>query len=201
MGTDSVKYGVAAFGGLNQRDSIMIHLYGDGLTAALDGWEKRLYSWFSAFAPFAKITRCDLAHDFFNGEYTPDQAYTDWQAGGYDNRHMRPRARMHGYDWLDDQRTGKTFYIGTPTSSRMVRIYDKGCEQGDKSSPWVRFELQIRNRDYIIPHDILINAGGYLTASYPVAESLIYSPHQGKNSNQYLLHKAMIFRKAEPPDF
>lgn len=172
MGTDSVKYGVAAFGGLNQRDSIMIHLYGDGLTAALDGWEKRLYSWFSAFAPFAKITRCDLAHDFFNGEYTPDQAYTDWQSGGYDNRHMRPRARMHGYDWLDDQRTGKTFYIGTPTSSRMVRIYDKGCEQGDKSSPWVRFELQIRNRDYIIPHDILINAGGYLTASYPVAESL-----------------------------
>lgn len=172
MGTDKAKYGVAAFGGLNQRDSIMIHLYGDGLTAALDGWESRLYNWLSVYAPFAKITRCDLAHDFFEGEYTPDQAYSDWKSGGFDKKHMRPRARLHGYDWLDDQRTGKTFYVGTPNSSRMVRVYDKGCEQGDTSSPWVRFELQLRNRDYIIPHDILINAGGYLTAAYPVCETL-----------------------------
>ena len=44
MGTETAKYGVIAFGGLNQKDSIMIHLYGDGLTAAQDGWEERLYS-------------------------------------------------------------------------------------------------------------------------------------------------------------
>lgn len=44
MGTETAKYGVIAFGGINQKDSIMIHLYGDGLTAAQDGWEERLYS-------------------------------------------------------------------------------------------------------------------------------------------------------------
>ncbi len=172
LGTDTAKYGVIAFGGANQRDSIMVHLYGDGLTAALDGWEFRLYNWFDVFAPFAKITRCDLAHDFFNGEFTPDEAREAWQQGGFDNRGQRPRARLHGYDWLDDKRTGKTFYVGTPSSSRMVRVYDKDCEQGDNNSPWVRFELQLRNRDYVIPHDILINAGGYLTAAYPICTDL-----------------------------
>ena len=71
MGINTAKYGVIAFGGLNQKDSIMIHLYSDGLTAAQDGWENRLYSWLEVFAPFAKITRIDLAHDFINGEFTP----------------------------------------------------------------------------------------------------------------------------------
>ena len=92
MGSHTTKYGVVAFGGSNQKDSIMVHLYGDGLTAAIDGWETRLYNWLDVFAPFAKITRCDLAHDFFEGEYTPDQAYQSWQQGGFDNRGQRPRA-------------------------------------------------------------------------------------------------------------
>lgn len=110
MGTDNANYGIVAFGGTNQKNSIMIYFFGEGLTAALDGWETRLYNWLAAFAPYAKITRCDLAHDFLNGEYTPDKAYQDWRQDGYTANNKRPRARLHGYDWLDDQRTGKTFY-------------------------------------------------------------------------------------------
>ena len=172
LATENAKYGYVAFGGKKQQNTALIHLTGVGLTAAEDGWENRLYAWFSTFSPFAKITRVDLAHDFFNGEYTPDMAYQDWQNGGYTARHTRPRARMHGYDWLDDQRTGKTFYVGTPNSSRLLRVYDKGCEQGDPTSPWTRVELQLRNRDYIIPHEILIAPGEYLTGAYPVFEKL-----------------------------
>ena len=185
MGSETANYGSVAFGGKRQKGSVMIHLYGDGLTAAKDGWETRLYNWLAAFAPYARITRCDLAHDFLRGEYTPDMAKADWINGGYTAQYTRPRAREHGYDWLDERhphknqseisevkRTGKTFYIGTPQSSRMVRVYEKGCELGDSASPWVRFELQLRNRDYIIPHEILIAPGEYLTGAYPVCQTL-----------------------------
>lgn len=189
LGTESTKYGVIAFGGAKQKDSVMIYLYGEGLTAAKDGWEKALYNWLQVFAPYAKITRCDLAHDFIEGEYTPEQAKLDWIAGGFTQKHTRPRAREHGYDWLDERypnkpiqanqqeainsnRTGKTFYVGTPQSSRMVRVYEKGRELGDKNSSWVRFELQLRNRDYVIPHEILIAPGEYLMGAYPICESL-----------------------------
>ncbi|WP_315368858.1 replication initiation factor domain-containing protein [Kingella oralis] len=172
LATENAQYGYVAFGGKKQQNTALIHLTGIGITAAEDGWETRLYAWFSAFAPFAKITRIDLAHDFFNGEYTPEMAYQDWQNGGYTASRTKPRARMHGYDWLDDQRTGKTFYIGTPNSSRLLRVYDKGCEQGDPTSPWTRVELQYRNRDYILPHEMLIAPGEYLTGAYPIFEKL-----------------------------
>lgn len=189
LGTENANYGVIAFGGKNQKDSILLHFTGDGLTAALDGWETRLHAFIQAFAPHTKITRCDLAHDFLHGEYTPDMALQDWINGGFTQKHTRPKARQHGYDWLDEQypeqslntpknKGGKTFYVGTPKSSRMVRVYEKGCELGDKQSKWVRFELQLRNRDYLIPHDILIKAGEYLCGSYPTCENLFFQYEQ-----------------------
>lgn len=189
LGTDNANYGVVAFGGKNQKDSILLHFTGDGLTAALDGWETRLHAFIQAFAPHTKITRCDLAHDFLDGEYTPDMALQDWINGGFTQKHTRPKARQHGYDWLDEQypeqslntpknKGGKTFYVGTPKSSRMLRVYEKGCELGDKKSNWVRFELQLRNRDYLIPHDILIRAGGYLCGAYPICEDLFFQHEQ-----------------------
>lgn len=182
MGTDNANYGQVAFGGKRQGDTIMIHLYGDGLTAAHDGWERSLYNWIKAFAPFTKITRVDLAHDFVNGEYTPSEALNDWINGGFIQKHTRPNSQCIGADWNNErfqsqteqqcQRSGKTFYVGSPTSSRLVRVYDKGCELGDKTSKWVRFELQLRNRDYIIPHEVILGAGEYLTGAYPVCERL-----------------------------
>ena len=177
LGTETANYGLVAFGGKNQRHSIMVYLYGEGLTAAKDGWENCLYSWITVFAPYARITRCDLAHDFLDGQYTPDDAYRDWRKGLFMNGKRKVRARQHGYDWLDNQRTGKTFYVGMPNSSKMLRVYDKGCEQGDYESPWVRVELQLRGRDCIIPHEVLIAPGEYLTAAYPAFEKL-FGKHQ-----------------------
>lgn len=179
MGTETANYGQIAFGGKRQGDTIMVHLYGDGLTAAGDNWEQALYNWIKVFAPFTKFTRVDLAHDFINGEYTPSMALNDWINGGFTQKQTRPNSQCIGSDWNNERfnngdynRSGKTFYVGSPTSSRLVRIYDKGCELGDKSSNWVRFELQLRNRDYIIPHEVLLGAGEYLTGAYPICEKL-----------------------------
>lgn len=176
MGTDTENYGFFAMGGRNQKDTVCLFLTGVGLTAALDGWEQRLYDFIKSRAPYAKITRCDLAHDFLNGEYTPEKALQEWEQGLYTSRSTKPIAEMVGGDWLQYRGMGKTLYIGSRKSaSRFVRIYEKGKQLGDVDSDWVRVELELHNRDIVIPHDILINAGQYLTGAYPAFGSLFFS--------------------------
>ena len=45
MGSENVNYGYVAFGGKNQKETVLVHFTGHGLIAALDGWERRLYEW------------------------------------------------------------------------------------------------------------------------------------------------------------
>lgn len=176
MGTDIENYGFVALGGKRQNETVCLFLTGTGLTAAFDGWESRLYDFIKSEAPTAKITRCDLAHDFLEGEYTPDMALKDWENGAYTSRHTKPIAECVGGDWLHYLGTGKTLYIGSrKNASRFVRIYEKGKQLGDSESPWVRVELELHNRDIIIPHEVLIDAGQYLTGAFPAFESLFFS--------------------------
>ncbi|MCP1661305.1 replication initiation factor domain-containing protein [Neisseria perflava] len=173
MGNETVNYGFVALGGNRQRQTICFYFTGEGLVAAKEGWEVRLYNYFKTYAPFAKITRCDLAHDFLDGEYTPEQAKKDWENGLYTARQSCPVAECVGSDWLKDEGRGKTFYIGSrKNSSRFARIYEKGKQLGDKDSRWVRVELEMKNRDILIPHEVLIEPGRFLTGAYPVFEVL-----------------------------
>lgn len=171
---ERIKYGFFGWGnGDKQGCTVCLHISGLGLTAALDGWENRLYDWIKACAPYAKITRIDLAHDFLHGEYTPLQAYEDWLGGKFTTANTRPNAEMAGSGWLNAPDGGRTLYIGSrKNGSRVVRVYEKGIEQGDKTSLWVRFELQMRNRDIVIEHEILLSPGEYLTGAYPICEEL-----------------------------
>ena len=173
MGTDVENYGFFAIGGKRQNETVCFNLTGVGLTAAFDGWETRLYEFIKNDAPTAKITRVDLAHDFLEGQYNPEMALKDWENGGYTSRHTKPIAECVGGDWLHYLGTGKTLYIGSrKNSSRFVRVYEKGKQLGDSESPWVRVELELHNRDIVIPHEILIDAGQYLTGAFPVFERL-----------------------------
>lgn len=172
MGTDRVSYGFVAFGGSQQRNTVCIHFTGTGLLAASDGWEQRLFDFLKDYAPNAKITRVDLAHDFMNGEYSPDQALADWENGLFTARHSKPVAECVGSDWLCKTGKGKTFYVGSRKSSKFCRIYEKGKQLGDEQSKWVRFELELKSKDIVIPHDILLNPGQYLTGAYPICHDL-----------------------------
>lgn len=172
MGNSKISYGYVAFGGSQQKDTVCIHFTGSGLLAAQNGWEQRLFDFIKNYAPTAKITRCDLAHDFFNGEYTPDQALQDWENGLFTARHTKPVAECVGSDWLTNTGKGKTFYIGSRKSSKYCRVYEKGKELGDLDSRWVRFELELKCKDIVIPHDILLNPGHYLTGAYPICQEL-----------------------------
>ena len=172
MGTAECKYGNFMIGGAKQKETVCFQFTGTGLTAALNGWETRLYEFMAAYDGQCHITRVDIAHDFLNGEYTCDMALRDWIEGGFTRYRNRPGAQRIGEDWLQFRGSGRTFQIGAKGGDLSMRFYEKGREQGDCDSPWVRGELQMRNKSQIIPLDVLIEPGKYLTGAYPATERI-----------------------------
>lgn len=129
----------------------------------------------SKYPNSARITRIDISHNFLFGNYTLDQAVQDWQNNRFTVRQTKPQAECQGTDWLSDTNKGRTFYIGSKKSSRILYFYEKGKQLGDESSQWVRLELRQRNKDYIIPFDVLLHCGDYLCSAYPyIAKILDY---------------------------
>ncbi|HGP7486918.1 TPA: replication initiation factor domain-containing protein [Neisseria gonorrhoeae] len=164
FGPDNVEYGKVHYGG--QCETMLVELNGTGCMAALPGWENRLYEFLSKCVR-PKITRIDVAHDFFNGEYTPDQAMLDHDNGHYDVHNMRPKSECRGTAWRNEDGSGKTFYIGKRGNSKFTRVYEKGRQLGDVDSPWVRFEGDIE-----IPLDVLLYSGSYLGGAYPICKEI-----------------------------
>lgn len=173
LGGEKNDYGTVHIGG--QRETILVEITGTGCQAAKQGWEQRLYDFLSQ-AVRPQITRIDCAHDFFNGEYTPEQAMIDHNNGLFNRANKRPKSELRGTAWREEDYTGKTFYVGRRNSSKLVRIYEKGRQLGDKDSLWTRFEIEFRNKDCIIPLEILNAPGEFLTGAYPVGEQLFNTP-------------------------
>lgn len=167
---DGVQYGSVHFGG--QNGTMLLELNGHGCEAARDGWEGRLYSFLKG-ASRPKITRIDIAVDFFQNEITPDKAYRAWSRGGFSVR-QRPVCECYGTDWDCDTNNGKTFYVGGKESAKRVRVYDKAKQLGDKISDWIRFEIQFRaNRDLILELEMLLWPGQYFGGAYPICAELV----------------------------
>ncbi len=112
----------------------------------------------------AKITRVDLAHDDFAGDYNIS-AGLEMLALGQFTTNGRPPNAMHVDDF--DSGKGKTLYIGNRDNGKLLRIYEKGKQLGDPLSPWVRWELELHNKDRAIPLDVLLRPGDYLAGGYP----------------------------------
>jgi DNA relaxase NicK len=114
----------------------------------------------------ARITRIDIAADDFAGQYPVAWAIERYNAGEFDRRGQRPKARL-----IDDMgnKTGKTFYIGSRQSENQLRVYEKGREQGDKDSEWIRYEGEFHasNRREL-PLEMLTDPAPYLIGAYPV---------------------------------
>jgi phage replication initiation protein len=160
--------GMVCHGG--QRNSLLISLNGAGCSAALSGWENRLFDFLQKKAVSPKITRIDLAHDDFTGEkYSVDRAFDDYKIYLFTSSGRTPDCEQRG-NWYRPTGAGRTFYVGHRTNGKFARIYEKGKQLGDKSSDWVRCEVELKSVDRIIPHDILLRAGEYLAATYPALE-------------------------------
>lgn len=112
------------------------------------------------------ITRWDGAVDDYEGVRGVDWAVEQYRADGFSTGGNRPQCEQRG-DWVGKGERGRTFYVGNRKNGKLLRVYEKGKQLGEPTSPWVRFELELHNRDRVIPWDVLSNPGGYVAGAFP----------------------------------
>lgn len=157
-------YGLVAYGGHSQKNTIHIELNAQGCSLVKD-WFK-VYDWLVLNK--ARLTRVDLAHDDFYGKTVNIEVCKQWYIDKLFNTTGRPpKAQL--IDDLDDG-SGKTFYVGTRKSGKLVRMYEKGKQLGYPNSDWFRVELELHDKGRVIPTDIILKAGSYLAGSYKAFE-------------------------------
>lgn len=162
------NWGHVGFGGSRQNNTILVSLSGAGCLAAREGWESRLFGFLTTQAKRPVITRIDLAHDDFEGRCTVDQLDQMHTDGFFTNAYTVPDCQ-HAGNWKFPNGKGRTLYVGTRKSGKMFRGYEKGKEQGDATSPWVRLECELGNKSMLIPFDVLIDPSAYFMGAYPKA--------------------------------
>ena len=165
------KAGFVCHGG--QRDTVLFMLSGSGLQLAADGWERRVHDFLSADGGYGvkrgavngRLTRVDVARDWFEGEYGVDRAASDYDGGMYNNGGRNPDCEQRG-NWRAPTGAGRTFYVGNRKSGKFARIYEKGKQLGDPQSSWTRTEVEYKSQDRVIPFEILLMPGAYLAGAY-----------------------------------
>lgn len=120
----------------------------------------------------ATITRWDGAVDDFEGVHSVDWAVEQYLNNGFNAGGNRPSCKQVG-NWIQPDGSGRTFYVGKRKNGKVLRTYEKGKQLGDPTSPWVRWELELHNRDRVIPWDVIANPGGYVAGAYPCTAWII----------------------------
>ena len=164
--------GFVAWGGQSQRGSFQIYLTGEcceylgaaGLLPDVKAMAESLER---------KITRIDIAYDDYHGERNLDSAVECWKSGGFKFTH-NPSINQVG-NWTGNDKKGRTVYIGSRSSGKMLRVYEKGKQLGDTESPWVRWELELKAKDRKIPLEALISPHSYFKGAYPALRSFVSS--------------------------
>lgn len=186
--------GCLAFGGESQCGRWLFQITGSGCQFVRDwaGLAELLESL------EARLTRVDLALDFLNGEHTVEEAVTLYGLGGFDSGGRSPSSQLAG-DWLGEKK-GRTLYVGKATNGKMLRVYEKGRQLGAEDSPWTRFEVQLGNRDRVLPFDCLTRCDAFFAGCYPALASMIKEASEKiaitvKNGQFSLAHLAYHFKR------
>ena len=153
-------FGLLATGGKTQGNTCLVSLTGSGCVP-VKNWQA-VHDLLVLLN--ARITRVDLAHDDFQGVYNITAALEMWKLGEFTNCGRPPNALF--MDDFDSGK-GKTLYIGNRDNGKLLRVYEKGKQLGDTLNPWVRWELELHNKDRTIPLDVLLRPSDYLAGAYP----------------------------------
>jgi phage replication initiation protein len=172
-------YGILATGGKSQGNTCLVSLSGTGC-APIKNWQA-VHDLLMALN--AKITRVDLAHDDFAGDYNITAGLEMLALGQFTTNGRPPNAQF--IDDFDSGK-GKTLYIGNSENGKLLRIYEKGKQLGDPVSSWVRWELELHNKDRSIPLDVLLRPGDYLAGGYPCLSWVSESQDRIKTTRKQL---------------
>lgn len=154
-------YGLIAFGGEAQKNTMHVELNAHACAVVSNWGEVKLWG----EEDHARITRIDLAHDDLEAKTFDIARGLELLAqGGFAAGGRPPKARL-----VDDlgSGAGKTLYVGHRVSGKLLRIYEKGKQLGCASSPWVRVEVELRNKGREIPWDVALAPERYLAGAYP----------------------------------
>lgn len=137
----------------SQSGTIHANLYGAACTFAEHGWNERVANIIDIHE--AKLTRADLALDFFDGGIDLENIKADYKAGVMNSPNgQKPKCNMVG-DWANGAE--RSFYIGSKEAGKQTNIYEKGDQLfgRDAKSPWVRIELRYGNKLRVLSSDML----------------------------------------------
>ena len=151
-----------AIGGQNGK--ALLSLPGGACTrAGEEAWPALVDLLFGRYG--ATITRWDGAIDDFHGIHSVDWAVEQYLADQFNTGGNRPSCKQFG-NWIAPDGTGRTFQVGRRRNGKLIRVYEKGMQLGDPLSPWVRWELELHNKDRVVPWDVVLNPGGYVAGAY-----------------------------------
>jgi phage replication initiation protein len=159
-------FGFLAFGGAAQRGTLHVSLNGHACAFVRDWNAVRL--WGETYR--AAITRADAAHDDMEARDIDVQRACDWwRIGKFNTNGRPPKAHLEDDMGLG---TGKTFYVGRRASGKLLRVYERGKKLGSSGSLWVRAEVELRNKNRVVPWEVVAKPGQYLAGAYPALRVL-----------------------------
>jgi phage replication initiation protein len=193
---DGIVYGLIGFGAKHER--IFVSLTGVGCSTLGNEGIENAYEMLTLLD--ARLSRVDVALDFYNGERTWDHALWSYlHADGFKPRrggHRPEHKRVEGQSG-DGKNLGRTLYIGIRgESEKFVRIYEKGLEvfanlpkdlrdasdaralvfsldDQQYADRWLRIELEFTRQKRDLPLDMLLKRDEYFAGAYPYcADSL-----------------------------
>lgn len=165
-----INLGRLDWGGDRRGGRARLELTGHGCSRVVD-WDLLRAQLESLSA--ATLTRVDLAVDVLDGALGVDDAVQWYRSGEFNMGGRPPRHSLVG-DWLDESHPhGRTLEVGRRANGKMLRAYEKGRQLGDSLSPWVRFEVELRNNDRALPFDMLTECDRYFVGAYRCLERLL----------------------------
>lgn len=117
------------------------------------------------------ISRVDLAYDDYDGALIDLHGMREQAKSGegFCNGGRPPKS-----SFLDDHGSGLgcTLYVGQKGHKQLC-VYEKGKQQGDETSPWLRIEARMYAKHAEVVLDVLRKPLEFLRGSYPILARLL----------------------------